>query len=110
MAGLCAIPAGIQIVALVFLPDSPRQLIVKGRFKAAKNALKKIYPYETDEQLDAKIEFLQDEAALQAKILASEPLRKRVKDIVLVGSNRRALIIAGGLQLFQQLSGFNTLM
>ena len=110
MAGLCAIPAGIQIVALVFLPDSPRQLIVKGRFKPAKNALKKIYPYETDEQLDVKIEFLQQEAALQAKILASESLKKRIKDIVLVGSNRRALIIACGLQLFQQLSGFNTLM
>lgn len=110
MAGLCAIPAGIQIVALVFLPDSPRQLIVKNKFRLAKNALKKIYPYETDEQLDAKIEFLQDEAALQAKILASEPLKKRVKDIILIGSNRRALTIAVGLQLFQQLSGFNTLM
>lgn len=110
MAGLCAIPAGVQVVALVFLPDSPRQLIVKGRFKLAKNALKKIYPYETDEQVDAKIEFLQEEVALQTKILASEPLLKRVKDIVLIGSNRRASIIAGGLQLFQQLSGFNTLM
>jgi hypothetical protein len=110
MAGLCAIPAGIQLVALLFLPESPRQLIVKGRLKSAKAALKRIYPYETDEQVDAKIEFLQDEAAEHTKILASQPLKQRVKNIFTMGVNRRALIIAGGLQLLQQLSGFNTLM
>lgn len=110
MAGLCAIPAGVQIVALLLLPESPRQLIVKNRLKAAKKALKRIYPFETSEQIDVKIEFLQQEALEHSRILASEPLSKRIKDMIFIGSNRRALIVAGGLQLLQQLSGFNTLM
>jgi SP family myo-inositol transporter-like MFS transporter 13 len=110
MSGLCAIPAGIQIAALFYLPDSPRQLIVRDRLVEATNALRKIYPKETPQQLEAKVAGLREEVRAQALILGSQPLTRRIKDIILIGPNRRALIVACGLQLLQQLSGFNTLM
>lgn len=110
MSGLCAIPAGIQLVALFFLPESPRQLIVKNRLAAAKKALCKIYPYETPEELDAKMAAIQTDARDQANLLASQPVWTRFKQMLRDGPNRRALIIACALQLTQQWSGFNTLM
>lgn len=110
MAGLCAIPAGIQIIALFFLPDSPRQSIVRGQIAQAKKALTKMYPYESDREIDAKIVFIQEEAREHALVLGSHPVMRRFKDLVGIGANRRALIVACGLQLLQQLSGWNTLM
>ena len=110
MAGLCAIPAGIQMVALWYLPDSPRQLIVHGKLVQAKSALSKIYPYESESRIDSKISFIQAEAHDHALILGSQTLKQRLRDLIMVGHNRRALIVACGLQLLQQLSGFNTLM
>ena len=109
MAGLCAIPAGIQIVALFFLPDSPRQSIVRGQIAQAKKALTKMYPYESDQEIDAKIVFIQEEAREHALVLGSQSVMRRFKDLVGIGANRRALIVACGLQLLQQLSGWNTL-
>jgi len=110
MAGLCAIPAGIQMVALWYLPNSPRQLIVHGKLSQAKTALSKIYPLESDLRIENKISVIQAEAHNHALILGSQTLRQRLRDMVVIGHNRRALIVACGLQLLQQLSGFNTLM
>jgi SP family myo-inositol transporter-like MFS transporter 13 len=110
MAGLCAIPAGIQMVALWYLPNSPRQLIVHGKLSQAKTALSKIYPLESDSRIENKISVIQAEAHNHALFLGSQTLRQRLRDMVVIGHNRRALIVACGLQLLQQLSGFNTLM
>ncbi|KAL7009025.1 hypothetical protein EMMF5_001222 [Cystobasidiomycetes sp. EMM_F5] len=110
MSGLCAIPAGVQIIALYFLPDSPRQLVLRNKLVTAKAALHKIYPSEDTTGLDCKISDLQRESHDQGVIFESHPLKRRMRDIVHIGSNRRSLIVACGLQFLQQLSGFNTLM
>ena len=105
MSGLCAIPAGIQLGALFFLPDSPRQLILKNRIIEATAVLQKIYPKENSTQLKAKIASMRNDAQNHASIIAAEPTIKRIQTIVTVPANRRALIVACGLQLLQQLSG-----
>jgi len=110
MSGLCAIPAGIQLAALFFLPESPRQLIVKDRLGQAKRALAKIYPYESEEELDVKMNAIAGDAREQAHLLASQPAWIRFKHLLRNGPNRRALIVACALQLTQQWSGINTLL
>ena len=42
MLGLAAIPSLIRIVAFIFLPESPRWLIGKGKYGKAKTVLRKV--------------------------------------------------------------------
>ena len=46
MLGLAAIPSLIRLVAFVFLPESPRWLVGKGKMKKAKLVLRKVKLYE----------------------------------------------------------------
>ena len=46
MLGLAAIPSLIRLVAFVFLPESPRWLVGKGKTKEAKLVLRKVKLYE----------------------------------------------------------------
>ncbi|KAH9929117.1 general substrate transporter [Epithele typhae] len=59
-----------------------------------------IYAYATPEQIDLK----------SVEITKSTTFLQRVKILLMNPANRRALIVGCGLQAFQQLSGFNTLM
>ena len=110
MTGLCAVPAAVQILALHFLVDSPRQFIGRGDTYKAKAALQKIYASETAACIDARLEKLCRETAEDADVLRTTPFTVRVRNMARVGANRRALIVACALQALQQLCGFNALM
>lgn len=108
---ISVIPSVLQMVATVFLPDTPRYLIMVRRFQEAREVLKKIYPNSSDELIESNIEELNslnhmwsNEWSLLALI------SKTWNELVSIKSNRRALTIACGLQLIQQFSGFNALM
>ncbi|TRM67154.1 general substrate transporter [Schizophyllum amplum] len=110
MVGLGAVPAGIQLGVLYFLPESPRILIQRGNLTATRDVMAKIYPYAKPHEVDLKVKVLQAAVQYSLDIQNSTTFLQRVRSMVLVPSNRRALIIACGMQAFQQLSGFNTLM
>lgn len=42
MLGLAAVPAVIQLLGFVFMPESPRWLVAHGKIDSAENVLKKI--------------------------------------------------------------------
>ena len=105
MSGFCAIPAIIQLGALFFLPDSPRQLVVRNRISSATAALRKIYSQDTPAQIEDMVADLQKEAHGNALLLGSQSVSTRLRTIMSVSPLRRALIVACGLQLLQQLSG-----
>ncbi|GAB1524768.1 hypothetical protein RhiTH_007923 [Rhizoctonia solani] len=110
MVGLGAIPAGLQLIMLPFLPESPRITARRGNMEQTHKSMAKIYAYATTEQVEEKVKLLCASVQESIDIQNSTTFFQRFKSILVVPVNRRALIVACGLQAFQQLSGFNTLM
>ncbi|GMG13186.1 unnamed protein product [[Candida] boidinii] len=104
------IPPVVQFIAFVFLPDTPRFLISKGRIEKAKKVLKLVNPATEDEIIDMRVDELQ---SMNDELPGKNPIEKTwnaIKEIHRVPSNFRALVIACGLQGIQQFTGFNSLM
>ncbi|XP_013881953.1 proton myo-inositol cotransporter isoform X4 [Austrofundulus limnaeus] len=105
MLGLSTVPAVLQFFGFVFLPESPRWLLQKGRSQEACQVLSRIRGDQNiDEEYDtikASIEEEEREAGAGGVVI----LR-----ILSHGPTRRALVVGCGLQMFQQLSGINTVM
>ncbi|KAL2093338.1 hypothetical protein ACEWY4_010650 [Coilia grayii] len=104
MLGLSVLPAVLQFVGFLFLPESPRWLLQKGQDQKARQVLSQIRgTTHVDEEYDAIKTTIEEEMAstgggpVLCRILSSPPAR-------------RALIVGCGLQMIQQLSGINTVM
>lgn len=124
MVGLGAMPAIIQFVLLLMLPETPRWLVQAGKEDIARIVLRKVYASETSTAAekvlrDIKKEILEQEAT--SKIFhpptsGDDPwpsltqFQQRMTELLYVGGNRRALTIACLLQGLQQLCGFNSIM
>ncbi len=144
------IPAIFQLVGMIYLDESPRWLVAKGRIIRARRVLQRIYPNASVRMIDNEIdriarsmegttqrEDVDPDAAQSAHGLAEQDIqpqstldRLTAAPIQLTSSarqrttqvksklslllhdptHRRALIIACGLQFFQQATGFNSLM
>ncbi|XP_067860917.1 proton myo-inositol cotransporter-like isoform X1 [Heptranchias perlo] len=105
MLGLSAVPAFVQFVGFLFLPESPRWLMQKGKMQKARRTLSRIRGTQNidDEYESIKNSIEEEEREVGGggtvlwKMLTYPP-------------TRRALIVGCGMQLFQQLSGINTVM
>lgn len=94
---LCGIvPAVALFIGMLFLPDSPRWLVLKGRQGEAEQTL---------EQLG------EDDAGARVKeIQESISMRRPSWGQLLVPFARRALLVGAGLGIFQQFIGINTVI
>ncbi|KAJ3528984.1 hypothetical protein NMY22_g9184 [Coprinellus aureogranulatus] len=110
MVGLGAVPAGVQLIFLFFLPESPRILVRRGDMEAATKVLSTVYQFASPEQVALKAKVLQVSVQRSVYITEHTTFFQRLGSIFLDPVNRRALIVGCGMQAFQQLSGFNTLM
>ncbi len=99
MFGLAVVPAGIFGLGMIFLPESPRWLVRKGRREDARATLSRIRgTADVDPEL-AEIE----------RSLHQAPESGRLSDL-LAPSIRRSLVIGIGLAIFQQITGINTVI
>uniref|UniRef100_UPI0037E97944 proton myo-inositol cotransporter-like n=1 Tax=Semicossyphus pulcher TaxID=241346 RepID=UPI0037E97944 len=105
MLGLSVVPAVLQFVGFLFLPESPRWLLQKGRSQEARQVLDRIRGGQGVEKEYATIKASVEEEEKEAGGGGLVILR-----ILSHGPTRRALIVGCGLQMFQQLSGINTVM
>ncbi|XP_053740619.1 proton myo-inositol cotransporter-like isoform X1 [Synchiropus splendidus] len=106
MLGLSVVPAAIQFMGFFFLPESPRWLLQKGRKQEAHQVISRIRGGKNvEEEYDA----------IKASVEEEEKESHGDRGFVIVkmlryGPTRRALFVGCGLQMFQQLSGINTVM
>lgn len=123
MVGLGALPAGIQFCLLFFLPETPRYLVKVGRREQARRVLRKVYGdregmegvvhgvlRKVEREIEEEEELAADRNGPATAKTGWSSKFGRVSgtftQLVSVGGNRRALIIACMLQGFQQLCGF----
>lgn len=115
MVGLGAMPAMFQVSCLAFMPESPRWLVKAEQSEQAVVVLKLIYETEASAEKiaygiikDIKKELLEEDETpvLGQSNSLLERFNARITQLLSVGSNYRALVIACLLQGSQQLCGF----
>lgn len=126
MVGLGALPAAIQFGMLFFLPETPRYLVKAGKLQQARRVLTQVYGAgDGHDKLVASVlrrveqEIMEEEDAVGLRGTPGtaksgwkaniDRIQDNFSQLVVVGGNRRALIIACMLQGFQQLCGFVSL-
>ncbi|KAH8812527.1 general substrate transporter [Xylogone sp. PMI_703] len=99
-------PSILQIIAVFFLPESPRHLISKDRIEEAYDVLVKYHAEGDRDSLFVKAEMAQIQATIALELEAS---KQSWWDMVATPGMRRRTLIASMLGLFTQWSG-NTLI
>lgn len=127
MVGLGTVPALVQILVMLFMPETPRWLVQVGRKDEGRSVLSKVFGGGQDVQrmVDGVLrgiekEVREEEEAKRGRVRAQkqkgdgESWIAEAKDnwaeLIGVGGNRRALTIACLLQGLQQLCGFVSLL
>ncbi|KAL2323831.1 hypothetical protein Fmac_022889 [Flemingia macrophylla] len=103
MLGVSAVPAIVQFILMLCLPESPRWLFMKNRKNEAVDVLSKIYDIA---RLEDEVDFLTTLSDQERQ------RRKNIKfgDVFRSKEIRLAFLVGAGLQAFQQFTGINTVM
>lgn len=122
IVGLGAVPAVIQGIVMLVMPETPRWLVMVGRRDEARKVLNKVFGAGIDVQnmVDTVLKGIEREVREEEEAKRGRMHGQRRKvlntwlfnakdtwaELFAVGGNRRALIIACLLQGLQQLCGF----
>lgn len=106
MLGLAGIPAIFQFIGVLFMPESPRWLVSKGKIGKARDVLKQIRTgtfRSLEDELQSIISSFENEKSYTNTLSV-------IRRITRTSSARKPLILGCLLQMFQQVAGINTVM
>ncbi|GAB4850783.1 Integrin alpha chain-like protein (Alpha-int1), variant 2 [Ancistrocladus abbreviatus] len=103
MLGVSGVPAIVQFILMLILPESPRWLYMKQDKSKAIAVLSKIYdPFRLEDEIDHLAAAFKEECRDKTAVSYWDVFKK--KEI------RLAFLAGAGLQAFQQFTGINTVM
>ncbi|MCO5606922.1 hypothetical protein L7F22_061113 [Adiantum nelumboides] len=105
MLGIAGVPAAIQFVLMVFLPESPRWLYRHEKVEEACHILRRIYS-----EHEVQNEIAELKHSIEEEIKEKGSVKVTYLDLFQKKDIRLALIAGVGLQVFQQFVGINTVM
>jgi SP family myo-inositol transporter-like MFS transporter 13 len=103
-----AVPALAQLILSIGMPESPRFLILRDKIAPARRTLARLYPHCDSQAIEQMIERIQDgvkaeqERTLRIGLISAKSAGGLVDKLWRDKPNRRALLVACGLQFFQQ--------
>jgi MFS transporter, SP family, solute carrier family 2 (myo-inositol transporter), member 13 len=103
MLGVSAVPALVQFILMLFLPESPRWLFMKNRKNEAVDVISNIYDLA---RLEDEVDFLTAEAEQDRQ----KNMNVKFGDVFKSKEIRLAFMVGAGLMVFQQFTGINTVM
>lgn len=104
MLGLAATPSVIQIIGMIFMPETPVFLYKQGKIRLADQALARIYKRHCLEQKKVEIQ----KEVESVKIESRDPFFIQIKNLFTIYT--RCIVLGAGLQFWQQFCGINTVM
>lgn len=110
MLGFAALPAAIQFLAFLAMPESPRWLVSKQKYDDAKRVLTKLRPRGADVELEFQAIKTYCDLAQEERNSLEDPDQSTYKRIMATQPVRKALLVGCLLQMTQQLAGINTVM
>lgn len=99
MLGLAVVPSVVLLVGMIFMPETPRWLVTKGREDEAREVLRGT---REEDAIDQEISDIKE-------VEAKEEQGSGLKSLA-AGWLRPALLVAIGLAVLQQLIGINTII
>ncbi|KAK3432200.1 inositol transporter 4 [Eucalyptus grandis] len=109
MLGVAGLPALVQFILMLFLPESPRWLYRKNKIDEARSILDKIYPAnEVEDEMNALQESVEAEIADES--IVAESMIAKVKGAWSNPVVRRGLYAGITVQVAQQFVGINTVL
>lgn len=106
MLGIAAVPAITQFLGFIFLPESPRWLIKRGRYQQAYEILKRLRRSDIEEEFES----IKDACLQQERSQIANKGASVLKTVLLNTGLRKAFFVGCMLQIIQQISGTNTVM
>lgn len=91
----------LELIIFPFMPESPYYLLYRNREEDAKNALKRL---RENEDVDKEFEEIRD------AMIRERAVKGRPQDIILVSSNRKALMIMSVLNAAQHFSSISVML
>lgn len=104
MLGLAATPAILQLVGMLFMPETPVFLYKIGKVSQADQTLNKIYKGSFIEQKKVEIHKEVQSVMLESR----DPMLVQFRALFTIYT--RCIVIGAGLQFWQQFCGINTVM